>query len=186
MAGRAATSEGGGGRGERQARQVRQARLKERLQTLQAANERERNTERARQRAEHADLLPSNSTGSNPTGSNPTSRATADLGRAAAAAMDRAEDAPMEPVRAEKPSQKPTATAGSSVDKSGWLLKTGPSSMWQPAKWSARLFVLSGGSLSYYRPQVCPPLCVHASLAACASASRPVASPRARDSGAWT
>lgn len=39
------------------------------------------------------------------------------------------------------------------VEKSGWLLKTGPVSSWKPPKWSQRFFVLVGGTLYYYRPQ---------------------------------
>ena len=39
------------------------------------------------------------------------------------------------------------------VDKSGWMLKTGPESPFFAPKWSQRYFVLVGGTLYYYRPQ---------------------------------
>ena len=39
------------------------------------------------------------------------------------------------------------------IDKSGWMLKTGPESPFFSPKWSQRYFVLVGGSLYYYRPQ---------------------------------
>ena len=47
----------------------------------------------------------------------------------------------------------PKAASTSGIDKSGWMLKTGPPSRWHAASWSERFFVLVGGSLYYFRAQ---------------------------------